>query len=215
MNRVLILFLCLGVLTAAFYASQQVPVIKTEGLYPVVRAPHRVSFTFEEDAVQISLQDNASAERIAVFAYDADQRQVVIVKPVEDGSKITIRSGDAADYRVSLEEGAVKDVEIFREIPGLRTGVDFFRLLVEAKAASRRYGVQDCLYPICTRCMDVCPVIRQGVIKMKIDESGAFFPAIHITACPRSGKCFAVCPLGAIVSVSQAAKDNLRTRQAE
>lgn len=209
------LLLALLVLTGVFYAVQKTPEIKTEGLYPAVRATNRASFAFEPNFIEIKLGDKAPTERIAVFGYDSEGRQVVLVKPVQEGTKITIKRGEFADYRVTLENGKARSFEIFREIPGIRTGVDFFQLLVEAKAASGRYGVQDCLYPICTRCMDVCPVIRQGVITMKVDEQGAFYPAIHITACPRSGKCFAVCPLEAIVSVSKAAKDKIPTRPPE
>lgn len=215
MNKSVLLILCLAILTGLFYADQKIPLIKTEGVSPVVRAGNRASFTFGEESIDITLRDKAPTERLAVFAYDPEGRQVVIVKPVKGGTTITIRPSDFADYRVMLENGRAKGFDIFREIPGIRQGVDFFRLLVEAKEASRLYGVQDCLYPICTRCMDVCPVIKQDVIKMKVDEDGAFYPAIHLTACPRSGKCFAVCTMEVIVSASKAVKDGIRTRPAD
>jgi hypothetical protein len=205
----------LVVLTGLFYADQKIPGIKTEGVIPLVRAANTASFRFGQESIEITLRDKAPTERLAVFAYDPEGRQVVIVKPVQGGTRLTIRPVDFADYRVTLENGQVKDFEIFREIPGIRKGVDFFRLLVEAKEASRLYGVQDCLYPICTRCMDVCPVIKQGVIKMKVDEGGAFFPAIYLTACPRSGKCFAVCTMEVIVSATKAVKEGIRVRPAE
>jgi len=62
--------------------------------------------------------------------------------------------------------------------------------------------------------MDVYPVIKQGVIKMKVGD-GAFYPSIHLTACPRSSKCFAVCTMEVIVSAREAVMDNIPTRPAE
>jgi ferredoxin len=213
-NRAFIILVTLAALTGFCYVLQKSPEIITEGLYPVVR-DSKSSFTFNSDSIDITLHERSATDRIAVFAYDAENRQVVIIKPVQDSTKIVVRPGDSADYQVSLEGDEVRGSEILREVPGVSKSVDFFQLLVEARAASRRYGVQDCLYPFCTRCMDVCPVIKQGVIKMKIDKSGAFYPAIHLTGCPRSGKCFAVCRVGAILSVSTAAKDGISTRPAE
>ncbi|AFM23515.1 4Fe-4S dicluster domain-containing protein [Desulfomonile tiedjei] len=214
MNRALILVIAFAVLTGFCYIFQKSPEIITEGLYPVVRATES-SFEFDSDSINITLHEKAATDRIAVFGYDTQNRQVVMIKPVRNCTKIVIRPGDFADYRVSLEQDEVKGSEILREVPGISKSVDFFKLLVEAKAASRRYGVQDCLYPFCTRCMDVCPVIKHGVIKMKIDKQGAFYPAIHLTGCPRSGKCFAVCRVGAILSVSKAAGEKISTRPAE
>lgn len=214
MNRAFTILMAFAALTGLCYIFQKSPEIVTEGLYPVVRATES-SFAFNSDSIEITLHERAATDRIAVFAYDAENRQVVIIKPVQDCTKIVVRPEDSADYRVSLEGETVNSSEILREIPGLRKNVDFFRLLVEAKATSRRYGVQDCLYPFCTRCMDVCPVIKQGVIKMRIDKNGAFYPAIHLTGCPRSGKCFAVCRVGAILSVSKAAGEKISTRPAE
>ncbi len=214
MSKTPIILFILSVLTGICYFGQTRPLLKTEGFYPVVRAAKDASYQFSTDTVEITLQQNASLERIAVFAYDREQRQVVVVKPLRDGKKITVRRGDFADYRVTLDKDTAASFEIFREIPGVRKGVDFFELLVEARAASRRYGLQDCLYPICTLCMDVCPVIKHGVIKMKRDEYGAFYPAIYLTGCPRCGKCFAVCKLGAIVSVRDAMKEKVPARPA-
>lgn len=62
--------------------------------------------------------------------------------------------------------------------------------------------------------MDVYPVIKQGVIKMKVGD-GAFYPSIHLTACPRSSKCFAVCTMEVIVRATKAVKDGILVRPAE
>jgi len=213
-NRIPILILAFAVLTGLCYFFQNTPTIVTEGLYPVVRATNG-TFAFSPDSIEINLREKAATERIAVFAYDAEQRQVVIVKPVLGGKTVRIKRGDLADYCVSLEKDMVKGFEVFREVAGLRKGIDFFQLLVEAKAACRLYGVQDCLYPFCTRCMDVCPVIKSKVIEMKIDKNGAFYPAIHLAGCPRSGKCFAVCTVGAILSMRKAETEKIPTRPPE
>jgi ferredoxin len=58
--------------------------------------------------------------------------------------------------------------------------------------------VQECLYPICTRCLDICPVISQGVILMPVAEDGRIYPVINLSKCPRCGKCFEVCKPGII-----------------
>jgi NAD-dependent dihydropyrimidine dehydrogenase PreA subunit len=194
------------VMSGIFYICQAVPVIKTEGVYPAVRPLTEAHFDFGQDLIEVKLVDPPSINRIVVFAYDGNGRQVAIIKPVTKGI-VTIVPGDAADYRVNFKEPAtVKDYEILRESHDAKERVDFFRIITEAKGSLRRYGMQECLYPVCTRCMEVCPVIKVGVIQMLVNPKGAFYPVIHLEGCPRSGLCFAVCKVDVIIHPSKMSK---------
>jgi formate hydrogenlyase subunit 6/NADH:ubiquinone oxidoreductase subunit I len=74
---------------------------------------------------------------------------------------------------------------------------NFLTLIRTARANGLRFGVQQCMYPVCTRCLEVCPVISKGVIQMNQAKNGAIVPSVIYGNCPRSGKCFTVCTLGA------------------
>ena len=122
---------------------------------------------------------------------------MAILKPVFD-RKVTISRGDLADYRVNFEQGVVTGYELLKKAYGLNTSEDFFRQLVRSRDQGRRFGVQECLYPACSMCMDVCPVIANGVISMPVRKDGRIHPVIHHGGCPRCGKCFKLCKMGVI-----------------
>jgi len=192
-----ILLLLVLVVTGVAYVCQSRHVVKYEGTYPAVKPMVKAEFSFRAEKVTIKLSEQPIWERVVVFVYDEEGRQVGILKPVYDQTVI-IKPGESPDYRVSFTDGAVDDFEIITKINGVYEGEDFFSLLTQARKSSRRYGVQECLYPFCTLCMDVCPVIKQGVIEMRVAKNGTIYPVINIGGCPRCGKCFEVCKVGVI-----------------
>ena len=121
--------LLLGIVLSAtliLYGFQTNPVIKTEGVYPGVRPLTTGQFHFYSDRIEVKLADPPPVGRIAVFAYDKEERQVVILKPVQ-GDTVTIFPGDLADYRVVFRNPyVVKDFEILRESHGFKGAIDFF-----------------------------------------------------------------------------------------
>jgi hypothetical protein len=188
-----ILLLLVLVATGLAYVGQASSSKKFEGTFPVVKPMTQGEFHFYPDRVEIKLaEDPLPVKRIVVFAYDAQEREVCILKPVYDQTVVLTRD-NYPDYRVRFRNGNVDGYDLLQGHGGIGEKMNFVAILNEAKESGRRYGVQECLYPICTRCMDVCPVIKQGVIKMKVDEDGAFYPAIHLAGCPRSGKCMEAC----------------------
>lgn len=193
-----ILLLIMLVTAGVVYVCQAHNEVKYEGVYPAVRPLIQGKFSFMGDRVEIKLSENPVSERIVIFAYDKEGRQLCILKPVYDQT-VTVRPGEFSDYWVSFTDGVVDDFGVITKTRGFPQGEDFFSLLSQARASSRRYGVQQCLYPLCTRCLDVCPVIKHGVIKMHVCKDGRINPVIHIEGCPRCGKCFEVCKVGVIM----------------
>ena len=195
----LLLFL---VIAALAYFCQAESKMEYEGVYPVVRPKIQGQFIFNAHLVEVKLQNTPVWKRIVVFAYDAEGRQVGIIKPVYNRT-LTITEKDYPDFRVKVRDGKAEGFEIVNRANGGYENKGFLTLLAEAKDASRRYGVQECLYPMCTRCMDVCPVVKFGIVEIPVTQSGAFYPVIHIQGCPRCGKCFEVCKIGLICKPNQ------------
>lgn len=192
-----LLLVAVVLVTITVYLGQTDLKQEFDGTYPEVIPAVEARFEFLHDRIEIKLSRDPAHPRILVFAYDEQGRQVTILKPVYD-RKIIISQGDLADYRVNFEQGSVDGYELLKKAYGLYTSTDFFRQLVCAKDNDRRYGVQECLYPACTMCMDVCPVIANGVIGMPVLKDGRIHPVIHYGGCPRCGKCFKLCKLGVI-----------------
>lgn len=189
--------------TVVAYVVQAERKMRTEGLYPEVKPLMQGTFTFSQDKVEIQMAEDPVWKRIVVYAYDQDGSQVGIVKPVYDRS-ITITGNDYPDFRVRTNGNKVTGFDIIKKSKETLQGESFFKVLNEAKDGFRRFGLQECLYPICTRCMDVCPVIQHGVIEMPISENGGINPVVHIPGCPRCGKCFEVCKVGVLLNPSKA-----------
>ena len=198
-----LLLLLLLVVAGIAYVCQAHHRVEYEGVYPAVKPLIQGDFSFTGDRVTIRLSEQPRWGRIVVFSYDEQNEQVCIVKPVYDQT-VTIRQGEPPDYWVSFKDGAVDDFEVIPKINGVHEGKDFLSFLTGAKALSRHYGVQECLYPFCTLCLDVCPVVKQGVIQMRATENGTLYPVIKIQGCPRSGRCFEVCKIGVILKSTEA-----------
>jgi len=165
--------------------------------YPEVVPPIAAKFNFLDDEIRIRLSRDPTHPRIVVFAYDDQGRQVAILKPIHNRG-ISIGRGELADYRVDVNRTGISGYQVLKKNYGVTQDDDFYRCLTEARAAGRSFGVQECLYPACTMCLDVCPVIADGIIKMPRLPDGRFHPVILHGGCPRCGKCFELCKLGVI-----------------
>ena len=192
-----LLLLVLLLVTAAVYVLQADLSQTFEGTYPEVIPPVAAKFDFQADRIEIKLSRDPAYSHIIVYAYDEDQRQVCILKPIEK-RRIIINPGDRADYRVIFENNKVLSYEVLKKAYGMDRSEDFTGHLNAAKKAGRRYGVQECLYPACSMCLDVCPVVSTGIIKMPVLPDGRIHPVIHYGGCPRCGKCFELCKMGVI-----------------
>ena len=185
--------ICLGFVVQYF---QKPDSIIFEGTYPGVRGLITPEVTFEQDEIVMTLPGPVSTGQLVVFVYDEEGSQFGMIKDVRDG-KIRIVREDYPEYEAVFRGTEVKGYRIFRRVNGVPDVTDFMSLLRRARNVNLRYGVQQCMYPVCTRCLNVCPVISKGVIEMHQAENGAIVPFVMYGGCPRSGKCFAVCTLGA------------------
>gem|GEM_PF-645935 len=190
-------------ITIAIYLIQTQLGWDFKGTYPGVVPLIQAEYTFEADKITIQLSRQSSVPQIVVFAYDDQNRQVVIMKPVYD-KRVEVFPGDSADYLVNMDGTKVKDFEILKKTTGLESQIDMFNLIRAAHQSGKKYGIQECLYPVCTICLDVCPVVDNGVVQVNTEEDGRFHPKITIGGCPRCGMCFELCRMKVIY------KSNLR-----
>ncbi len=205
------IILLLVLLSASLaYVFQTEETMKTEGLYPEVKPMAKSKFEFAADKVLIRLEEDLPWKRIVVFAYTAQGWQMGIVKPVYN-RQVVILPGDSPDFAVMVKDGIPTGFKVFQG--GGETGKegDFLGLLRKARESSLRYGVQECLYPLCTRCLDVCPVIKYGVVQVRVSEDGTIYPSVNIQNCPRCGKCFEVCKLGILLNPRKVPSPSRRT----
>lgn len=190
----LLFFLLLGALVYGFQTNLEKIF---PGNYPGVVPPIQARFLFSESQIRVQLSRKPSSDRIVLFAYDDQGRQVAILKPIYDRT-VTLFPKDMADWRVAFKGEAAIGYEVFKKANNLLEAVDFFDLMTHAKEKRGRFGVQECLYPACSMCVSVCPVIANGIITMPRLEDGRIHPVILHGGCPRSGKCFTLCKVGVI-----------------
>ncbi|MDR2818988.1 MAG: hypothetical protein LBB60_00415 [Desulfovibrio sp.] len=190
--------LFLGLLLTGFILQlfQKPDLTVYEGTYPGIRAPIEPEVVFEDDAVTLIFDTPVSTTQIVVFAYDDQGRQYGTLKTIRDGA-VRITGDDYPEYLAFFKGPAVEGYKIFRRVNGKADVTNFLTLIRTARANGLRFGVQQCMYPVCTRCLEVCPVISKGVIQMNQAKNGAIVPSVIYGNCPRSGKCFTVCTLGA------------------
>jgi len=200
----LLLFLLAIACLVYFFQAEHKKVY--EGLYPAVKPMIQGHFHFGFESVVIKLSRDPLLKRIVIFAYDENENQVCIIKPVHHG-RVTIFSKDFPDFRVKIRDSEVRKFDVVKKIDGVTDEENFYTHLIKAKQSFRKYGVQECLYPFCTRCLDVCPVVKFGIIEMCVTKDGRFNPVIHFEGCPRCGKCFEVCKAGIIVKLSDLPPD--------
>ncbi|WP_051012306.1 4Fe-4S dicluster domain-containing protein [Desulfobacula toluolica] len=192
----LMLILFLGIAGGVYVIQTDLKKI-FPGTYPGVVPPIQAKFFFLRDMIEIRLSREPSSDRIVIFAYDDAGRQVTILKPIYD-RVVKVMPGDLADFRVDFTKGKTPGFEVFKKANNLMEEVNFFDLMIAAKAENLKFGVQECLYPACSMCVSVCPVIANGVITMPRLEDGRIHPVIKHGGCPRSGKCFSLCKMGVI-----------------
>lgn len=188
-------FLILLIIGAAIlsYLAQASDVNQFEGTYPVIKPLVKAEFNFNPNRVEIMLSDNSiPVDRIVVYAYDDSGRQVCILKPVYNGT-IVITPDDKPDYLVRFVNGKVDGYELLVGSNRREKEARFMDILTRSKDLGRRYGVQECLYPICRRCLEVCIVRSSYVLEIMVGEDGALYPKFENEGCPRCGKCIAAC----------------------
>lgn len=196
------LFLGCAVLVFLFQRNH---VPSYQGLYPAMQPLIEGRFEFQSDRVLVMLSAEPEWKRIVIFSYDEDGAQLGIIKPVHD-LRVSIMKGEFPDFRVRMKNGQVDGFDIIKGANYAAQGKgDFLDYLLRARDSGRHFGVQECIYPICTRCLDVCPVISQGVILMPMAGDGRIYPIINLAKCPRCGKCFEVCKLGIILNPQHSA----------
>jgi len=188
-----ILLLLVLLATGLAYVGQAASTKKFEGTFPVVKPMVQGIFHFYPDRVEIKLADDPlPVKRIAVFAYDDKDHQICILKPVYDRTVVLTRD-DFPDYRVRFRNGKIEGYDLLNSRGASREKINFVDMLNEAKQSGRRHGVQECLYPICTRCLDVCVVRKFFVLEMATAKDGAIYPIFRNEGCPRCGKCMEAC----------------------
>jgi len=192
----IVLFCCL-LGTGFFIQRFQTPDSTVyEGTYPGIQGIIEPQYSFNEREILLKFDATVSTDALVVFVYDDEGCQYGMMKSIRDDT-IRITEQDFPEYQAVFNGKVVEGYRIFRRVNGKPEARNFFSLMQDAKARNLRFGVQQCMYPVCTRCLDVCPVISKGVIEMHQAEGGQILPFVLFGSCPRSGKCFTVCTLGA------------------
>lgn len=185
---VLIIFLA----SVLVYFAQASGGKKYEGTYPVIKPLAKGSFAFYPDRAEIRISGAPlPVKRIAVFAYDEKGRQVCVLKPVYDGL-VVVTARDMPDFRVRFRNGKEDGYEMLSG-GRLQNQTGFLEILTRSRDSGRRYGVQECLYPVCQRCLEVCVVRKSFVLEMAVESDGTLYPVFKSEGCPRCGKCIAAC----------------------
>lgn len=188
-------------LTAAAFLVQKTLQENFPGNYPKFAAPVEARFEFVDQKVRIRVPNELNDLRVFVFAYDSQGHMQAIAKPVEDGT-IEVNPGDYSDIDVRFDEDdQVAGFEMLKRMDSYTRELDMFKALKEARANGRRIGIQRCLYPACTRCIEGCRSVISGgdlPLQMRKGEDGAIRPVYSKGKCPRCGKCFVWCPVKVI-----------------
>lgn len=184
-------------LTAAAFLVQKTLHEDFPGNYPRFAAPVKAGFEFVDQQVRIRIPDELNGLRVFVFAYDSQGHMQAVAKPVENGT-IEVNQGDNSDIDVRFDkDDQVAGFEMLKRMDSYTRELDMFNALKEAKANGRRIGIQRCLYPVCTRCIEGCRSVISGgdlALEMCKGEDGAIRPVYSKGKCPRCGKCFVWCP---------------------
>lgn len=192
--------LMLGLAVAAFLVQRTLQE-EFPGNYPQLAPPVNASFEFFNRQVRISVPGELNDLRVFVFAYDSQGHMQAIVKQVVDGV-VEVREGDYSDIDMKFDGGGqVAGFEMLKRMDGYTRELDMFKALRDAKSSGRQAGIQRCLYPVCTRCIEGCRSVISGgdlALEMKKGMDGAIVPVYSKGKCPRCGKCFVWCPVGVI-----------------
>ncbi len=174
--------------------------------YPMVVPTAEAEFLIGDgDEITVKLSDTTKSGNIVMYAYGPDGNFYGMIKPVRDFS-FKIRKGDYADFMVQIYGREIGETSFLKKMDRYVRKVDMFDLVIEARNKEWNYGVQNCLYPICTRCTDGCrSVIFTGnlPIEMTVMDDGEILPVFRKGRCPRCGKCIVWCPSGVIQKEKQ------------
>ncbi|MEN6436953.1 MAG: 4Fe-4S ferredoxin [Syntrophobacter sp.] len=191
----------LGLTVAAFIVQKS---FREEfpGNYPKFARPVDANFEFFNRQVRIAVPDELNDFRVFVFAHDSRGHMQAIIKQVVDGT-IEVREGDYADIDVRFDGSQVAGFEILKRMDNYTRETDMFNALKEARVNGRQAGIQRCLYPLCTRCIEGCRSVISGgdlPLEMHRGPDGAIQPVYSKGKCPRCGKCFVWCPVNVITN---------------
>jgi ferredoxin len=188
-------------LTAAAFLVQKTFQEDFPGNYPRFAAPVEAGFEFVDQQVRIRVPNELNDLRVLVFAYDPQGHMQAVVKPVENGT-IEVNQGDYSDIEVRFDkDDQVAGFEMLKRMDSYTRRLDMFNALKDARANGRRIGIQRCLYPVCTRCIEGCRSVISGgdlPLEMRKGKDGAIRPVYYKGKCPRCGKCFVWCPVKVI-----------------
>ncbi|MEN6438799.1 MAG: 4Fe-4S ferredoxin [Syntrophobacter sp.] len=190
-------------LTMAAFLIQKTLQQDFPGNYPKFAAPVNANFEFAGQHIRIGVPSELNDLRVFVFAYDSRGHMQAVVKAVEDGT-IEVSEGDFSDIDVGFSQGnQIAGFEILKRMDSYTRQVDMAKALREANENGRQIGIQRCLYPVCTRCIDGCRSVIYGgdlPLEMRKSEDGAIVPVYSKGKCPRCGKCFVWCPVNVITT---------------
>lgn len=172
------------------------------GSYPSFESPIEATYTFAGSTATIAVPNQLNGLRVIVFAYDSSGRMFGILKPVSNGA-VTVKHGDYADVEIRTEGRRVLGYDLLKRMDSYLRQVDMFDLLKDAQAKGRLHGIQRCLYPLCSRCLDACKSVISGgdiPLEMEVGPGGQIHPIYSRGKCPRCGKCFTWCPVQVITN---------------
>jgi len=198
--NVIMMFVLTGSITVIAYNRVKSDIPAT---YPDITPLIQGEFLFSAERVIIQVSDTLPTGRMLVFAYDENGNQWSILKPVYE-NEITITRDEETDFKVFISPaGNIENHEFLKGKENSKRETNFYRLLVHAKERGYKYGVQECLYPMEQRCVDVCPVRDRELITFHVFEDGRIGPKIDVWGCPRTGLCIHYCPQGIIRNVTE------------
>lgn len=155
---------------------------------------------FRGGRIEIVLTEQPKSGVVFVFAYDEGNNFLGILKPVTE-KKAILRRGDLADVKAPVRGQEVGKPIFLKRMDRYAEKTDSFEKVVQARDRGGHYGVQRCLHPVCTKCVDACKtVISSGdlAIVMRVQKGGSILPEFSKGKCPRCGRCFTDCPTGSI-----------------
>ena len=192
-------------LTISAYIIQQTIYENFPGNYPKFASPVEAEFNFGNKQARIHVPSELDGLNVFVFAYDTQGHMQALVKPVLNGA-VQVSRGDYSDINVKFgENGEVTGYGMLKRMDGYTREIDMFDALKEAKTNGRQIGIQRCLFPVCTRCIDACKSVISGgdlALEMRKGLDGAIRPIYSKGKCPRCGKCFVWCPVAVITGTS-------------
>jgi NAD-dependent dihydropyrimidine dehydrogenase PreA subunit len=178
------------------------------GDYADVAPPIAAQFRFQPEQVKVFLPPGSNLTHYIVFAYDDSSTLYGIMAPASGGC-VVIRNGDCADFRVWARNDTIKDYTLLKQVTQYTLAVDMAALLRRADTTHHKLGVQRCLFPMCTICLDICRRVKGSekiALTIHTAENGELVPVYLRGECPRCGECYVECPVGALLKSDKMGK---------